>query len=191
MTLAPRIDGTVAVRSSAAQLLLALRQRVATGLVLGRPHPRSRYQVSEAGPNHLRIRAADWPTAINVGLNEVDIRLAQPGAAHFRVRYWRWAAYVLGLGGVLGLVGLGLLLAVDVRGYLAQHPTSRLPGLSIDQSVAVAWTLVLFWGFAWPWLLIALHKRPLRRLVARLIAEVDAQAASVSRVPVPPTAPSR
>jgi hypothetical protein len=178
MTLAPQIEGSVAVRSSAAQLVPALRQRVAAGLVLGRPHPRSNYQVTEAGSTHVRVRAADWRTAINVGLNELDLRLAQPGAVHFRVRYWRWAAYVLGLGAVLGLVGLVLLLAVDVRGYIAEHPRSRLPGLSIDENVAVAWTLVLFWGFVWPWLLIALHKRPLHRLVAGLIADVDAQAAS-------------
>lgn len=37
--------------------------------------------------------------------------------------------------------------------------------------------MVILWGFVWPWLLIALHKKPLRRLIAGLIAEVDAQAA--------------
>jgi hypothetical protein len=37
------------------------------------------------------------------------------------------------------------------------------------------------WGFIWPWLLISLHKRPLHRLIARLIAEVDAGVASASR----------
>jgi len=32
--------------------------------------------------------------------------------------------------------------------------------------------------FVWLWLLIALHKRPLRRLVERIIREADAQAIS-------------
>jgi hypothetical protein len=49
-----------------------------------------------------------------------------------------------------------------------------MPGLSIDQNLALAWLMVVFWGFLWPWLLISMHKRPLRRLVTRLIAEVDA-----------------
>ncbi len=33
--------------------------------------------------------------------------------------------------------------------------------------------MVFFWGFVWPWLLIALHKRPLHRLVARIVSDVD------------------
>jgi hypothetical protein len=51
-----------------------------------------------------------------------------------------------------------------------------LPSLSVDQNLLVAWFMVLFWGLVWPWLLIPMHKRPLRRLVVRLITEVDAQA---------------
>jgi hypothetical protein len=54
--------------------------------------------------------------------------------------------------------------------------------MSIDQNLSVAWLMVLFWGFVWPWLVIVLHKRPLRRLITRLIAEVDAGAASTPRV---------
>jgi hypothetical protein len=70
-----------------------------------------------------------------------------------------------------------MLLSLDVRGYVARHQRSMIPGLSIEQNVAIAWLMVLFWGFIWPWLLIALHKRPLRRLVTRLIGEVDVVAA--------------
>jgi hypothetical protein len=132
----------------------------------------------EEGAGLLRVRAANYRTAINVGLNELELRVASHGSVHFRVQYWRWASYVLGLGSVLGLVGLVLLLTLDARGYIARHATARLPGLSIDQSLGIAWVMVLFWGFVWPWLLIALHKRPLHRIVERLVREVDAEAAS-------------
>jgi hypothetical protein len=178
MTFAPRTEGVVPVRSSAAQFLAAFRQRVAAGLLLGRPHPRSNYQVVEEGADMLRVRAADYWTAINVGLNDLELRLPCSGSVQFRVQYWRWASYVLGLSGVLGLIGLGLLLTLHVRAYLTRDATGDLPGLSLDQNLAVAWAMVLFWGFAWPWLLIVLHKRPLRRLVERLVREVDAQAVS-------------
>jgi len=35
--------------------------------------------VSGAGPGHLEVRAADWWTATNVGLNRVELRSLQPG----------------------------------------------------------------------------------------------------------------
>ena len=70
-------------------------------------------------------------------------------------------------------IGIVLLITLDVRGYIAGHSASRLPGLSLDQNVGIAWLMVLFWGFIWPWLLISLHKGPLRKLITRLIAEVD------------------
>jgi hypothetical protein len=94
------------------------------------------------------------------------------------VRYWRWAGYVLGLSGELGLVGVALLVSLDVRGYIVQHQNSMVRSLSVEQNLLIVWLMVLFWGFIWPWLLISLHKRPLRGLVTRLIAEVDAEAAA-------------
>ena len=178
MTLAPETEGVVPIRSPAAQFVPAFRHRVAAGLLQGKPHPRSNYEVIEEAPGMLRVRAADVWTAINVGLNDLQLRLSSDGLVRFRVRYSYWAGYVLGLSAVLGAVGLVLLLTVDVRGYIARHATARLPGLSIDQNLAIAWVMVLFWGFAWPWLLIALHKRPVRRLVERLVREVDAEATS-------------
>jgi hypothetical protein len=174
--LTPSIAGAVPIRASAVQFVGAFQQRVAAGLLMGHPHPRSNYRVISAGADELRVCAADWSTAINVGLNDIELRLPRAGSVHYQVRYWRWASYVLGLGGALGLVGLALLLTADVRGYITAHSTARLPGLSVNQNVLVVWAMVLFWGFAWPWLLIALHKRPLHRLIVRLVSEVDAAA---------------
>ncbi len=121
------------------------------------------------------VQAADWWTAINVGLNELELDVPQSDSVHYRVRYWRWLQFGLALSGTLGLIGIVLLMSLDVRGYIAQHSTSMLPGLSVEQNLLVAWFMVLFWGFVWPWLLVPLHKRPLRGLVERLIAEVDAR----------------
>jgi len=177
--LTPQIEGTVPIQSSAAQFVQAFRQRVAAGLLTGQAHSRSNYRVVEAGRDELRVRADDWWTAMNVGLNELDLRFPQAGSLHYRVRYWRWASFALGLSAILGAIGLTLLLTLDARAYMARNSTATLPGLSIDQNLLLAWAMVLFWGFAWPWVLIALHKRPLRGLVSRLVSEVDAVATNI------------
>ena len=178
MILAPEIQGSLAIQSSAGHFMDAFRQRVASGLLMGRPHPRSNYVVAESAPDRLRVVAADWWTAMNVGLNDVELQPDRPGSVHYRVRYWRWARYAVVGSGLLGLIGIALLLTVNLRGYIAADPARRmLPGLSMDQNYGVAWGMVLFWGFVWPWLLIALHKPALRRVVARVVKEVDTTAA--------------
>jgi hypothetical protein len=169
----PKIQGTVAIQSTPPKFLESCRQRVTAGLLAGHPQARSHYEVSDVGPTHITIHATDWPTAFNVGLNELELQLSRQGSVHYQVRYWRWARYALALGAALGIVGVVLLLSLDVRGYIGRYSTSRLPGLTVDQNVAIAWFMALFWGFIWPWLLIPLHKRPLRGLVERLITEVD------------------
>lgn len=70
------------------------------------------------------------------------------------------------------------LVLMDARGYVQQNASARIPGLSLDQNVIAAWVMASFGGFAWPWILIAMHRRPLRRLLERIIAEVDASAAA-------------
>jgi hypothetical protein len=181
MTLTPETHGAVPIRSASQEFLQRFRQRVDSGLLTGRPHPRSNYVVTQADTHHLHVRAADWWTAINVGLNELDLELPQGGIVRYQVHYWRWTAYAIGLCGVLGLIGLVLLLTFDVRTYITQSPGAMIPGLSVDQNVIIAWAMVLFWGFVWPWLLVLLHKRPLQRLVTRLITEVDQQASPAAR----------
>ena len=176
MTLAPRIEGRISIGSPAAPFLDAFRRRVAAGLLTGKPQPRSSYAISDSSGDRVRVHATDWWTAINVGLNDIELELSRSGAVEYRVQYWRWATYAIALSGLLGLVGLVLLLGFDARGYIASDPHAQIPGLTIDQNLLVAWAMVLFWGFLWPWLLIALHKRPLSKLVARIVAEVDAAA---------------
>lgn len=173
-SLAPHVSGTIAIRSSTAAFLQAFQRRVGAGLLAGKRHPRSNYRVTKVAADRLHVRAEDWWTAMNVGLNELDLCVAQRGSVRYDVRYWRWAAYAFALSGSLGLIGLVLLLTLDVRTYIARHPERMIPGLSVDGNLSIAWAMVIFWGAVWPWLLIVLHKRPLRRLVERLVAEVDA-----------------
>ena len=140
-TLIPKTDGTATIRSTAEQFFEAFRARVAAGLLTGRPHPRSNYVVTDASTAHLELCAAGWWTAINVGLNRLTLRLLRPGLIRYDVQDRRWARYVLGLCSVPGLVGLALLLSIDVRGYIARHPSSMIPGTSIEQNLSVAWLL--------------------------------------------------
>jgi hypothetical protein len=181
MILSPRIEGSLPLRSSPTAFIRAIRARVASGL-LAKNDARSRYAISESSGAKVRIHAIDWPTALNVGLNELELDFTHPGRVAYQVRYRRWAAYALGLSGVLGIVGLILLVAFDARGYIASDPWAQVPGLSVDQNLLVAWSMVLFWGFVWPWVLIVLHKRTLRHLVTRIVAEVDESDATNARV---------
>jgi hypothetical protein len=180
-TLAPQIEGSTPIQSQPEDFLRAFERRVQAGLLTGYPHRRSIYRALHVGPGHLHVSAGTWWTAINVGLNELDLVAEEPGSVRYRVWYWRWARFVLGLSGSLGAIGLVLMQIFDVRGYIARHPSTTIPGLSLDQNLQIAWSLVVFWGFVAPWLLIAIHKGPVRRLVARLIAEVDRSRQAASR----------
>jgi hypothetical protein len=174
------VEGTTAIRSHPRAFVSAFARRVATGLIAGAPAARNRYEVAREGGDSLRFRAASWWTAIGAGLNDVELS-ASVGRVRYTVRYARWAALVLALSDLLGVVLILFFLLFDIREYLARHPASAIPGLSLDQNVALAWLMAVFWGFVWPWVLIATHARPLRRLTERLIAEVDTAAAGEAR----------
>ena len=177
--LAPQIEGIAPIQSTGDEFLHAFDRRVQAGLLTGHAHPRSNYRAFQVGPGQLHVSAVTWWTAVNVGLNELDLQVAAPGSVHYRVWYWRWARFVLAFSGSLGVVGLILIRIFDVRHYVANHPGTMIPGLSLDQNVQVVWSLVVFCGFVAPWLIIAAHKRPLRRLVERLIGEVDRSASTI------------
>jgi len=173
--------GTATIRSEPRAFVAAFARRVAAGLLRGTSPRRCRYVVTREGADGLEFRAASWPTATNVGLNDVELAVSPDRHVRYRVRFPRWAAYALAGSAVFGLVFILFLFLFDVRDYLAHHPRSTVPGLSLDQNVAIAWVMALFWGFAWPWILIAFHKGPLRRLMEQIIAEVDVEAAGGAR----------
>jgi hypothetical protein len=176
MGFVPAMEGTAAIRAQAQPFVTAFVRRIETGLLPHAPRWRCQYRVTRQGDDRLRFQATDWWTALNVGLNDVELAVGPGGRVHYAIRYWRWASYAIALSGVIGLALIAAFLVFDVRDHLLRHPESTIPGLSTDQNIAIGWAMALFWGFAWPWILIALHKRPLRRLMNQIIAEVDAAA---------------
>jgi len=84
--------------------------------------------------------------------------------------------FCVALGALLAAIGMTIVLNFDVRGYMMQRPGRTMWGLTIDQNIALLWVFIVFWGFVWPWLLVLLHKRPLRGLVERLVTAVDESA---------------
>ncbi|NQU47368.1 MAG: hypothetical protein HQ519_01875 [Planctomycetes bacterium] len=172
----PHIESTLPIKATSSCFIAALRERIQNGLVSGQPRSRSNYSITESTPGTIRIQAVGWWAAINIGLNDLNLNLSESGRVHFRIYFWRWAIYCLLLCFVIGLAGALLLLTIDIRDYISTHPGSRLPGLTIDQNVYFAWGNLFFWGLIWPWLLIVYHKRPLRRLMVKLVNEIDAEA---------------
>jgi len=166
-----QVEGSATIKAQPRSFIDAFIRRIGKGLLPGSPS-RNRYRVTQQSEAALSFRAEDWWTAIAVGLNDVHLT-ADPGAVRYSIRYPRWSAYVLIGGAVLGVIFMAVLLAIDLPHYIEHHSMSRLPGLSTSQNIAVAWAMGLFWFFVWPWILIRLHRRPLRRLMERLIAEVD------------------
>ena len=172
----PNIEGELAVRSTAEQFSTALQQRIARGFILNRPGARQNYELVAPSSLTASVRAANWLTAINVGVNELDLDLSESGKINYRLSYWRWTFYCVGLGAILGLVMIVLFLVLDMRKYIANNPQARIPGLTITQNVNFAWGNIVFWGYIWPWILVGLHKRPLRKLLSKTIAEIDDEA---------------
>ena len=166
-----QVEGSATIKAQPRSFVEKFVRRIETGLLPGSPS-RNRYRVTEQSGDALSFRAEDWWTAIAVGLNDVQLT-ADPGAVRYSIRYPRWSAYVLMGGAVLGVIFIAVLLAIDLPHYIEQHSTSRFPGLTTEQNVAIAWAMGIFWFFVWPWILIRLHRRPLRRLMERLITEVD------------------
>jgi hypothetical protein len=177
----PRFVGSVKISSPGSEFLDRFDRRVQAGLFTGKPHWRARYGVTQRSDHELAFRARSFMTAINVGFNEVDLRILEDQRLEYVVTYRRWAAYALGLNVALGgLIGTALtiwfLLMPDLRSDIASQ----------DGGTTVFWGSVAFWGFVWPWLLAALlipmHKRFARQGLLHIIDQVDTQAARVSCV---------
>jgi len=169
-------QGSVSIRSQATAFFDAFVRRIESGLLGPASGRRNRYGVTRRAADGLVFRAVNGWTAYNIGLNEVDFSLAPPGTIRYQVRYPRWAGYVVGVSAFLGGLLAVVFVVIDIRTYIATHRFSQIPGLTVEQNLAVAWGLAVFFFIVWPWILIALHKGPLRRALEQVIREVDAAA---------------
>lgn len=175
----PRTQGNASIRAEPEAFVRTFARRIESGLFPDASSRRSRYAVTRQARDRLAFRATDWLTAVNVGLNEVELSVSV-GQARYTIEYRRWAAYAVLLSAAIGLAIAVTFLIVDLRDYVDRHPERMIPGLTAGQNVAIGWAMAIFWGFVWPWILIGLHKKPLRTVMARLIEEVDQSARTSS-----------
>lgn len=156
--------------------LARLADRVEAGLLMGRPHFRSRYSVVTRSADELVIRSDGFWTDFNVGLNDITMRLATDGSIEYEVTFWRWLRGGIILCGVLGLVlvacnVLPLPEPWSIAAELRRRPPSEQPFYN-----AFFWGSVVWWGLLWPWVLAALHRGPANGCLRRILGEVDAAA---------------
>ena len=171
--LSPRFNGQTQIASSGAVFLEGMKARIQAGLLVGKPHWRSRYAVTRHTQRELAFRAADFMTAINVGLNEVILRTPGNHRVEYSVSYFRWAAYVVGLGAFLGVAFVVAFLFWDIEAQIDRYPLVADPALNRTIGLAVFWGLTLFWCLVWPWLILVMHRPFARKLLDRIIREVD------------------
>ena len=152
-----QVEGSAPIKAPPRSFIEKFVGRIETGLLPG-SRSRNRYRVTQQSGDALSFRAEDWWTAIAVGLNDVQLTGDPGGVVRYSIQYPRWSAYVLILGAVLGIVFVVMMFTLPVT----------------KQTAAIALPIALFWAFVWPWILIAIHRRPLRRTMERVIAEVDA-----------------
>jgi hypothetical protein len=168
-----RTEGTTSIRADAQAFASTFVQRIEIGLLPGTSPRRNQYAVTRQGSGGLAFRATNWLTAFNAGLNDVEIAITSDGRVRYTIQYGRWAASLLLFCVALILVLAAFPLIFDIRAYIDRHAASRVPGLSTGQNVAIFWAMLVFWAMVWPWIMVGFHKKPLRRLMERIIAEVD------------------
>ena len=163
----PHVSGEYRPPSLSSQLLDNLEERVRNGLFPMAKPRRNAYKVVSRTEDSLRFRSTNVLSGINVGLNDVSLTLdVDRGVARFDIRYWTWAKYGIGL--CLSIFGLIVLLLTVGR---ALFPPAWF--MNADRMPILKWTMLGFFGFAWPWILVAMHKRPVRRCLVGILDEVN------------------
>ena len=159
----PRAHGEIVLPSAPADLFERLERRVRTGL-FGPGAARANYRVLLREESAIRFRAADLPTALSMGLNDVAI-VRDGSRMRWVVEFATWSFFCLST-----CASIALLLAAT---YFFVAPVRA----SVDRSPgsgSLFWAILAFWGLAWPGILTWLHKRPIARVMESLIRECAA-----------------
>lgn len=165
----PEFEGTYSAESLRPDFVAALAERVRKGIFRLASERRNRYAVVSESDRELRFRSEGFLTAINTGWNDVRVEIGpaamaagSPIEVRYHVTYFAWAAYCVGLCGFIGIALIAVWLLFEPK-------FSALSGAGKP----IFWVMVIFWGFVWPWILVALHKRPAARALEQLFAEVN------------------
>ncbi len=169
-TFHPSFNGVYHPESMPDDFLDKIAERIASGLFPLAPPSRNRYEVVERTDDSLRFRSRGLLTGINIGLNDVRLRIdGDAREIRYEVSYWTWAKYsiylCLGIGGLLGIV----MIALSFGWYI--FPMNLYPSNYLITTVGLP--MIIFWGLIFPWILIALHKRPASRCLMNIFDEAN------------------
>jgi hypothetical protein len=159
----PYTKGSIELEAVPHDFAERISARVGDGLFNPGSRLRAQYSVRNADEQSVTFGADTWFTAINVGLNEVTLYREGDSTIAYAVQFRRWTLYCVGLCGMIGLAFIGCYLLV---------PSMRLEIQRSTGNALVFWTMTLFWGFVWPWILTALHKGPAGACLEGIVREV-------------------
>jgi len=166
MPFVPEFEGAIKADNVPEDLTERIEARVRDGLFLPGSRRRANYVVHWRTRDEVRFSAADALTAFNIGLNDVVLRRESSTRITYRVTYWRWTRYAGLLCG-----GIGLALLCGLLFVLPWISPQQRKTLTSPLFVALFGGNVAFWGFLWPWILAALHKKPAARCLERILQE--------------------
>jgi hypothetical protein len=160
----PSFTGSYKPESFSQDFIEKLTERLRGGLFPTASDRRNRYEIATQSNGFIRFRSVNLLSGINIGLNDVSIQVDRDKKeVSFKVTYWTWAKYSVGLGLIIGCLG--------IAGRLLLMPESY----SSPNFEVIFWPSILFWCFVWPWLLIAMHRGPARKCLTRILDEVNRQ----------------
>ena len=169
---APATSGTFSAKLSP-NFISGLAERVRGGLFPMAAKNSNAYEVTAQNDNTLQFRSTSIWTGINVGLNDVSVKLNQPDRVEYTIRYWTWTKYAVALCLVLFLAGV---LAITAGRMVL--PAAWF--VEFDRSPWIGISMLVFWGLLWPWVLTAIHKKSVRRCFEQILNEVNASSAGCS-----------
>jgi hypothetical protein len=158
----PTCGGEIDVGKMPADFSRLVAERVKTGLLNPGERARANYRVVHLDDQAVVFEAQDFWTAFNIGLNRVRVYRVDGRRVGYAVEFWNWTFYVAALFAAIALLIAAAWLLVsgdDLQGT----------GGFIKGAVLVA--TIAFWGLASPWLLAAMHKPVVCKVLERILKE--------------------
>jgi hypothetical protein len=158
----PVYDGAIDFEAIPDDFAERIARRVRTGLLVPGRRSRANYVVQNQAPDAISFSARGFWTAYNVGLNDVELRREGVKRIVFHGSFSRWTMYAVVHGLVIALVVLvGILVLPGPRDEISRTPAGW----------PFVGALLVFFGLAWPWLLVALQRRFVPRALERIVRE--------------------